>query len=378
MNMLLPLAFAFSVSLAGHPSAAEEPPSDARVQKAWSYLANDEKSEVTEWFRAEVSYMDLVQNQLIAFVEKTGDRDRGAWPEAASEAPFFDPETHSPAQPIPRKRLDFDDPKAVAGRATFAPNRDPMQRAWIYDWTTGELRITRDERDPELLFANGLLGLPPKSDLAEALLLRLLDDGSQRKTLTAFSHAYTDRTGAVFPGITLFDAWGSGAEMEMPDVDVLGIVHTLLDEWKKWKAPIPGGQQKKIYTKVGDLFVPAYQHRRLREALAANYLRGKAVPNDTFGPNILGFNALWEEANSDPAALIKELPKPKKWEKFLKSLTKKVAKKKKFREKGQARVDWFENERFRVRAKLVWVLKEFGAFERKRLPAPKPKPEKDA
>jgi len=345
---------------------------DKDIRQAWSYLTPAEQAEVTEWFRAEVSYLDTTQNKLIADLSEGSDRDRGQWPELQA-APFFDPATHAPAQPIPRKRLDFDDPKAVAARALFAPERDPLQRAFVYDWTTGELRRTRDERDPSLVFENGLLGLPPLTDLAEALLLQRLDDGAERPTLTAFAHAYTDRNGTVFPGVTLFDAWGSGAEMEMPDVDVLGVIHDVLGDWKKWKAPIPGGAQKKAYDAVGELFLSAFHHRRLREALAANYLRGKAVAADTYAPNVLAFSALWENAQGDPDKLVKELPATKDWDKFMKGLTSDIAKKKSFREAGQNRLAWFEGERYLVKSKLVWVLQEFGAFERKSLPKAKEK-----
>lgn len=353
--------------LLGSLTPAQDLPSDAQIRKAWGFLTPAEKTEVTEWFRAEVSYLDTSQNKLIAYLIEGADRDRGEWPDA-QPAPFFDPAKHAPAQPIPRKTLAFDDPKAVAARAEFAPQRDPLQRAWIYDWSTGELRHVGDERDPELLFENGLLGLPPLVDYAEALLLQRLDDGAERATLTAFAHAYTDRVGTVFPGVTLFDAWGSGAEMEMPDIDVLGVIHDVLDEWKKWKAPIPNGKQRSAYDAVEELFLNAYHHRRLREAIAANYLRGNAVAADTYAPNILAFNALWESAGGDPDKLVKELPEAKDWDKFLKNLTRDIAKKKSFREAGQNRLAWYEGERYKVKAMLVWVLTEFGAFERKALP----------
>jgi hypothetical protein len=372
MSILATVAFALATSAlaAPHqpvPALTQELPKDERILEAWSYLTPAEKGEVTEWFRAEVSYLDTTQNKLIAYLEEGSDRDRGEWP-TAEPTPFFDPSLHAPAQPIARHRLDPESKKAIAARARFAPQRDPMQRAWVYDWTTGGLLITRDERDAELLFHNGMLGLPPQSDLAEALLLQRLDDGSEREILTAFAHAYTDRTGTVYPGITLFDAWGSGSEMEMPDVDVLGVIHTVRDDWKSFTAPIPPSKQKKAYTVVGDLFLPAFHYRRLREAVAANYLRGKAIPADTYAPNILALNALWEEASGVPEELAKELPKTKNWDKYMKSLTKKVAKKKSFREAGQNRVDWFEGERYLVKAKLIWVMQEFGAFDRKALP----------
>ena len=45
----------------------------------------------------------------------------------------------------------------------------------------------------------------------------------ERSALAAFGPAYTDRNGNVYPGVTLYDAWASGPEIEMPDVDVLGV-----------------------------------------------------------------------------------------------------------------------------------------------------------
>ena len=82
-----------------------------------------------------------------------------------------------------------------------------------------------------------------------------MDDGSMKSVMTAFSHAYADRQGNAFPGITLYDAWSSGAEMEMPDVECLGIVHDLLDDWKTWKAPVR--KQESLYDAIGELFVKA-------------------------------------------------------------------------------------------------------------------------
>ena len=340
-------------------------PSDDVLSAAWERQSDEDKREITEWFRAESDYMDTTQNKLIKYLLQGLEVDRGTLPEHRPLEPY-DPEVHAPKQPIPRVWLKPESAAAQKAKKTFAPDRDPMQRTYAYNWATGDIERLLDERDPEALFENALLGIPPKTDLAEALLIKRLDDGSLRNVHLAFAHPYTDRNGSVFPGMTLYDAWGSGSEMEMPDVDVLGVVHDLLDEWKKWVAPVPGGAQKKLYDEVGKFWLDAYQHRSLREALAANYLRGKAVPNDAYASMTLAFNAKWEEFSSDPEKVIEELPEPgepKKWEKYTKDLTSDVAKKKKFRDAGQVRLDYIEYERYLVKAKLVWVMTQYGALK---------------
>ena len=371
------LALTFAPVLCSLAQAQEvEPlPTDERIREAWSFLLPREQKEVSEWFRAEAGYLDTSQNRLIQYLIDSEERDRGAWP-TAKPLPWFDPETHSPAQPIPRKRLDATSPVAEREYKRLKGNmpKDNLRRAFDYDWTTGDVVSVGDERDPELLFENAIMGLPPQIDLAEALLLRRLDDGSQRVALTAFLHIYTDRNGSAFPGISLYDAWSSGLEFEMPDIDTLGILHDVFDDWNSFKAPVPTGSQKRLYARIGDAFLDAKHHRELLEAITVNYVRGNAIPINPYTPNSLAFNALWQEVNGDPEAFAKDLPRADRWEKYLKGLVTK-SKKKSFREMGQGRIDWFELDRWRVKSTLVWVLREFGAMDRKALPKPDPKPE---
>jgi hypothetical protein len=374
----VPLACGALLLSSPHIAAAQEPepmPSDERIREAWSFLLPEEKSEVSEWFRAEAGYLDTSQNRLIQYLIDCEERDRGSW---AAQQPlsWYDPETHAPAQPIRRKRLDATDDRAksVYKKLKGDMPKDELRRAFTYDWATGDVVVVGDERDSLMLFENALMGLPPRIDLAEALLLRRLDDGSQRVALTAYLHIYTDRSGNAYPGISLYDAWNSGHEFEMPDIDTLGILHDVFDDWKSFKAPVPGGKQKKLYAKIGVAFLEAKHHRELLEAITVNYLRGNAIPTNPYTPNALAFNALWQEYNGDPEAFAKELPEPDDWEKYMKGLVKKT-KKKSFRELGQGRIAWFESDRWRVRSTLVWVMREFGAMDRESLPAPKPKAE---
>jgi hypothetical protein len=376
--LLRSLALLMALGLFGQIARAQEAlpmPTDQRIREAWSYLLPEEQSEVSEWFRSEVEYLETSQNKLIDYLIDGEPLDRGQWPEA-QPMPWFDPKTHAPAQPIKRTRLDPASSlvKKVTKDLKGSMPTDFLLRAWDYDWTTGGLVKVGDERDPQLLFENGLMGLPPRIDLAEALLLRRLDDGSQRVALTAYLHIYTDRNGNAYPGISLYDAWASGREFEMPDIDTLGILHDVYDDWKSFKAPVPGGKQKKLYEKIGVAFLEAKHHRELLEAVVVNYMRGNAIPTNTYTPNSLALNALWEGFDNSPEAFRKDLPSPKKWEKYLKDLVKKT-KKKSFREQGQGRLTWFEGDRWRVKSTLVWVLREFGAMDRTELPEPKPAPE---
>jgi hypothetical protein len=200
--------------------------------------------------------------------------------------------------------------------------------------------------------------------LGPARVARALHDGSEQKVLTAFGHAYTDRSGTVYTGITLYDAWASGTEIEMPDVDTLGIVHTVLDDWKTWTAPISPAQHDDLYGKLGDLFKAAHRHRGLRHALAQSYLVGSAALRDGYAPHLDAFHALWEKHRSMPAELEPALPQAAKWEKFLTDWAKRCRSDSKLMRGGQMRRATLDSDAAAVRATLLGVLKEFGAYER--------------
>lgn len=357
-----------ALSAPGQDPAAP-PPDDARVRKAWSCLLPDERADAMRWLAAELDASGSYQVQCRDFVIEHSERDPGFWP-AAGERPFFDPAVHAPAQPIPRRRLEPDAARARDLRARIDETRPPskLKSGWSYDWTTGELRRHADEKDPERLFANALAGFPPDADLAEALVLQALDTGEERITLTAFEHAYTDREGNVFP-CSLYEAWSSGVEIEMPDVDTIGIAHTALNK-KKWVAPVAASKQKSLYDAIGKAFADARRYRGLREALAACYLNAAPVMWDGYSESLPGFHALWDKHAADPALLAKELPRTAKdWTDYLGDWAKEVGKDSKLWEAGQGRQLRLKADGEAVRGKLVWVLGELGAFERKEAPA---------
>lgn len=366
------LAFspAFAPTLArGSEAHRAEDPTDTEIRAAWRRLSAEQKADLIEWFRAEVAWLDTFQIRLVRYVIEQEERDPGTWPEEIP-APIYDPAVHAPAQPIPRRVMPAG-PAAKRARAEFfkgVPNRK-LHSAWSYDYANGTLRHAPDLEDPERIFENALAGFPPGLDLAEALVERALDDGSQRAVLAAFAHAYSDREGTVIPGVTLYDAWSSGNDMEMPDVECLGLLHELKDDWRTYKAPIPESKHKRLYDQIGKLFVPARHHRGLRNALARSYLIGTPVLRDGYQESLDRFHALWEQKSSTPELMRDALPKADDWERFLTDLVKACRADKELRESGERRRAALDADSARVRALLLRLMNESGHFTDK--PAPK-------
>jgi hypothetical protein len=365
---LLPLLFAPALSSArpapiAHPELEE--PTDTEMRLAWRHLEPAQRADLIEWFRAEAGWLDTFQVKLVRFVIDQEQRDPGTWPGQVSP-PIYDPLVHAPAQPIPRKPMPAGSAAKRAREAFFegVPERR-LRSTWVYDYADRTLRHAPDIEDPERIFENALAGFPPDLDLAEALVERALDDGSQREVLAAFAHAYSDRSGTVIPGVTLYDAWSSGKNMEMPDVECLGILHDLTDDWRSFKAPVPESKHKKLYDKIGKLFVPARHHRGLRNALARSYLIGTPVLRDGYQESLDRFHALWEQKSSTPSSMFEALPDADDWEGFLEDLVKACRKDKELREGGERRRAALDADSARVRALLVRLMREGGHLDSK-------------
>jgi len=336
-------------------SATEEDLAAARI--VIQELPEELAEEFAEQLRMEASWNRDFRSGLQAYLLKKPPRDPGTWPMVES-APLYDPKRHCPAQPIPRKRLTPRDSRSIKALERFRissvdPELDP---GWIYDYASRELRRTKHWNSPKRLLRNGLLGSPPDQDLALAVLELHLDSGEQQATLTAFSHAYADRTGTVFPGVTLYDAWSSGAQLEMPDVECLGIVHDLLDDWKTWKAPVR--KQESLYDAIKELFVPARQHRGLRHALATSYLVGAKKPLEGYASNHLQIHALWEDCASTPPALASRLPDAGGWRKFLEDWGDVVGESATLQKKAQVRAASLERSAAQTQALVLRILRE--------------------
>jgi len=347
-------------------------PDDEQIRSAWNKLTAEEQADALEEYAAESEYARSFSSKLIEFALSLDERDKGLLP-AAPATPVYDPAVHAPAQPIARTQLEFNSAAAKRERERIfgkSASRDPRS-AWRYDYALGDVVRCGDPQSLEWRAEAALAGLDLRHGLATALVERQLDDGAQRKTLTAFSHAYTDRSGTVYPGITLYDAWSSGAEFEMPDVDVLGIVHDVLDEWKKWRAPVPDRQHEALYDAVGKLFGDARRHRGLRAALAAAYLGVASDLEPSYRTCLERFHFAWESVQCDPRELAKTLPSPKDWNDFLAAADKRMTHAKDGPAIALRRIETVAQDRAALRAVWVRILRDRGAFERRVRPAPK-------
>jgi hypothetical protein len=236
---------------------------------------------------------------------------------------------------------------------------------------------TGDDRDPTAIFENALRGYPPGTDLAQALVERALDDGSETKLFAAFGHAYTDREGIVYPGVTLYDAHGSGVEIEMPDVDSLGLIHDIDGEWKRWVAPVPATQHDELYKRLAEHFGRARRYRGLRQALAMTYVIGSAALRDSYAGHRDRLHTLWDTVASTPADLVPTLPdaSEKKWKDFLEKWSAKVDRDKKLTLAGQSRRAQLDRDSAAVRGTMIRVLEQMHAMERTSRPEPPAPPE---
>jgi hypothetical protein len=290
---------------------------DAELLAQWEALAPAQERAFVPALRRLVDALDTQQlRTLRATLEHAPDTIP-----RAEDLPFFDPKTHAPAQPIPRKRLGASDARVKRLLKELHGEPDPRApvRAHDYDWRAAQVVRTGNPDDPGDVFHNALHGAPPGADLARAVVLWQLDRADERKLQAAFSHAYTDRDGRVFP-VPLFEMWAAGATMEMPDVDTLGIVHSVLDEWSRWVAPVPGTQHDALYKVIGELFLACRRSRELRLTLADLFLAPAPPLRKGYESLALNLHALWAEHESDPMRLAPVLPDAKGYERFLAAL----------------------------------------------------------
>ncbi len=295
--------------IASGQNARQSGASEPAALVAWRALSPDGRRRALERWRFEVRQEGGAQEMRVRHVLKDLPVDPGHLP---LERPhrWHDPQVFAPGQPIPRRPLRRDSSTLTEFRRRLDRARPPrgFEPAFLYDW--GQARVVRRAlEDPqEALARHAAAGRHPDLDLAEAAILARLDDGSRSAVHEAFGHAYTTRAGDVYP-ITLYEAWSSGLEIEMPDVDVLGILHTLEPETRVHRAPLPQSLHKDLYPRVERLFVPLRRQRGLRESAARVYLEPEPVLIDGFGRgHAMAFHALWVAAGEDPATLAALLP----------------------------------------------------------------------
>lgn len=343
-------------------SEAVQPIAEAKLRAAWKRLDEAGRREAAEWFSQEARSLPIFQNALITFAKGQLEKDPYDWPTPEPD-PVFDPALHAPAQPIARIPVD---PESKAyqrewERLVGFRHQRALRSAWKYDYARRTVERIGDYRDPERLFENGLRGFAPDLDLVEALTQMALDDGRHQAEHVAFGHTYANRSGQSFPGITLYDAWSSGHEIEMPDVECLGLLHTLLDDWKSFVAPV--SRQKPLYRKIEGLYVPMHRGRSLQTALARTYLIAAPQLDDGYAGTEDFLNHQWELASSDPARLRDTLPDSQRWEKWMENGQKELRRKEDLRTAAVGRRQHLAYGEAQIRSVWERVLQGMGVLD---------------
>jgi len=308
------LGLALATPSRAQDSDAQAQPTDARLQAVWDGLSAAQRQEVSGWYQAEIQAARTYQAQLVSYILAQVEHDPRAWPKATPEPPLYQASRHAPAQVIARRFVEHPSSRQKAWiRKVFRSRaQDPHPLLWTYDYGRGTVVSHASGRSsrpsPAHIFELALAGRVPDSDLAQAIVAGALDQGHQRTAHGAFSHAYSDREGKALREVDLYDAWGSGLEMEMPDVECLGIVHDVLDDWKTWVAPVPPTQHDELYGRIGEIFLDLRAERELGQALAATLFQADPPLAATYRPHRDRMHALWAAVGCSPAALVKELP----------------------------------------------------------------------
>jgi len=181
----------------------------------------------------------------------------------------------------------------------FLPN---LVAGVYYDWRQGvAVRRPTDLTDDER-FANYAHGYTHGTDHLVAQVLAALDkDPMQRRLGTYFEHLYADRNGAVFAGVSLFDAWRAGTTLEMPDTDAIAYAQLVLGT-QSFVAPLPDNRRRdRLYDKMNEGYTSHRDYRTLRLAIAASFVAATPRIDATYEPLVARCHWLWQKHDLDLA-----------------------------------------------------------------------------
>jgi hypothetical protein len=284
------------------------------------------------------------------------------------EPVFYTCEEYAPVQAT--RHFEPDD-------SSYALEQEGLMQVWIdpapylervrYDFATTDVvslgfQATVDEEYWDLLAGN-----VPDTDLLAAWLMRKWDfDAKLDKLADYFGHVYCDRLGAAFKHITIYDAFRSGATVEMPDADVIAFARHILND-RSFVSPIPpDGKQAKLYESIKQSFTKLRDHRTLIESAARVFLNDEGALREELEGLRLRLMYLFEENGSDPSRIATALAATKTRDGFVEAMDKITETK---RERWDAHlIEWRKRRqttRWAVALAAQEVLKEVGYLESK-------------
>ncbi len=183
-----------------------------------------------------------------------------------------------------------------------------LNAAVVFDWRQGKAAKVGRELTDTQRFANYVHGYAPGADHAIARILQILDNDPRQRLLgDYFSHLYCDRDGHVFAGVSLFAAWSSGQQIEMPDTDGIAFARRVLQN-RSYTAPLPADRRRdQLYEQIRTAFAEHREYVSLRQCLAATYVCADPKVEATYQPLIRRGHFLWRQCERNPEALAKRL-----------------------------------------------------------------------
>jgi hypothetical protein len=235
----------------------------------------------------------------------------------------FAPPAAPPRKPVAADSEQYQRTRTQIPRPVFL---DDLQAGVVYDWLAGKAARKPVALDDDASFVNAARGFVPGADQAVAQILEVLDDDPHQRQLAAYlEHSYADLEAAVYPGITLYDSWYSGRQMDVPDVDAIPFAHAILKS-TAFHSPIPANAHRaKLYQQIRDAALEHRKYRTLRQAAAAAFVGAEPSFDPVYRPLVDRFHYAWAEAHDDPAAIKTLLAKARDRKGLLEDLDKKVA-----------------------------------------------------
>lgn len=249
---------------------------------------------------------DPLLQRILAFSEPLSDV-----PEARPKI-AHDPERYAKGVAPTRRLIGPDDPAHVKFATTLPDTRllPDLRKAVVYDWGEGRIVSLPEPLGFDDLYENMLRGYPPGADVALARVQATLDDQAKERPIAAYlDHLYADLDARVYQGITLYDAWASGRQVDVPDVDAIPFALLILKD-RSFRSPIPADARRAaLYEKIKTAAVAHRTYRTWREAAAAAFIAAQPPMDQTYAPLVPRFHYLFAVLGDDPKALKQVLAK---------------------------------------------------------------------
>lgn len=188
-------------------------------------------------------------------------------------ATYYDPAIYAPQ--IKRHFVDGKDPivKQTADRFERVGAVPVFAGRVAYDFARNVGVDSQKDPSSEDALWNYLYGYPPGADVLVAWLEMKLDhDDSIDELARHFAHCYCDLDGTCFPDITLFDAFASESNIDMPDPDVIPYAR-LIEKDDSFVSPIPPDERQQIlFRQINENFLRYFRHRTFVEYCANLYV----------------------------------------------------------------------------------------------------------